>query len=583
VNDADDPDRRGGLNRDTGGAELAGDAGVSRRARRGRGVLVIIPARGGSKGIPRKNVRSLGGRPLLAYAIGIALGSEFQPDVVVTSDDDEILALAAKLGAGTHRRAASLAEDETTLDAVIAGTYPEIAKAARRRYEAVVTLQPTSPLLRPASLDAAIRTLFADPALDTVLSAVDDTHLTWTKRDGRIVPAYRARINRQYLDPIYRETGGLILCRERVLLETHSRIGTNVTLQLVSGPEAIDIDTAEDWALCEWYLARRDVLFVVAGYPNIGLGHVHNALTIANELVRHRIRFLVTAPSELAEAAVAAHHYEVRRQSTDDLVAEILATGADVIVNDRLDTEAGEVVRLREAGRTVINFEDLGEGARHADLVINAIYPERDALPHHHFGPRYFCIRNDFVLTEPRAVADEVRSVLLTFGGVDPNNATRRVLRAIAGECRIRGIDVAVIAGQGYRQLESLARFPDVQVDVAVQDMADRIQAADLVFTSAGRTVFEVAALGTPAIVLAQNERERTHFFASEEHGFRNLGLVTEVSDETIRGAFLELLESRRLRERMHRRMLDNELRTGTARVVQLIEATIGGPWDSRT
>jgi CMP-N-acetylneuraminic acid synthetase/spore coat polysaccharide biosynthesis predicted glycosyltransferase SpsG len=563
-------------------SDAAGSRGTPGQ-RRQPPILVIIPARGGSKGIPRKNVRSLGGRPLLSYAIGTALGSEFEPDVVVTSDDDEIIALATKLGALTHRRAAELAEDDTTLDAVIAGTYPEIAAATGRRYEAVVTLQPTSPLLRPASLDAAIRSLLADPALDTVLSAVDDTHLTWTRREGRLVPAYRARVNRQHLDPIYRETGGLILCRERPLLATGSRIGANVALQLVSGPEAIDIDTAEDWALCEWYLARRDVLFVVAGYPDIGLGHVHNALTIANELVRHRIRFLVTAPSELAEGVIAGHHYEVRRQATDNLVAEILATGADVIVNDRLDTEAAEILRLREAGRTVINFEDLGDGARHADLVINAIYPEREALPHHHFGPRFFCIRNDFVLTEPRPVADEVRSVLLTFGGVDPNNATRRVLEAIAGPCRERGIEISVVAGRGYRQLDSLAALPDAHVDVAVGDMADRIRAADLVFTSAGRTVFEVAAIGTPAIVLTQNERELTHFFASEEHGFRNLGLVTEASDDTIRAAFLELVASRSLRERMHRRMLDNELRTGTARVVQLIEATIGGPWDSRT
>jgi CMP-N-acetylneuraminic acid synthetase/spore coat polysaccharide biosynthesis predicted glycosyltransferase SpsG len=563
----------------TDGTAIRGTPGAPREP----AVLVIIPARGGSKGIPRKNIRSLGGRPLLSYAIGTALGSEFEPDVVVTSDDDEILALAAKLGALTQQRAAELAEDATTLDAVIAGTYPEIAAATGRRYEIVVTLQPTSPLLRPASLDAAIRSLLADPALDTVLSAVDDTHLTWTRREGRFVPAYQARLNRQQLDPVYRETGGLILCRERVLLETGSRIGPNVTLQLVSGPEAIDIDTAEDWALCEWYLARRDVLFVVAGYPDIGLGHVHNALTIANELVRHRIRFLVTAPSGLAESVIAGHHYDVRRQAAGDLVAEILATGADVIVNDRLDTEADEILRLRDAGRTVINFEDLGEGARHADLVINAIYPERDALPHHHFGPRFFCIRNDFVLTEPRPVADEVRNVLLTFGGVDPNNATRRVLEAIAEACRERGIEISVIAGRGYRQLRSLTNVADARVDVAVGDMADRIRAADVVFTSAGRTVFEVAALGTPAIVVAQNERELTHFFASEEHGFRNLGLVGDVTDEAIQAAFIELVDSRALRERMHRRMLDNELRTGTARVVQLIEATIGGPWDSRS
>ena len=545
-------------------------------------VLVIVPARGGSKGIPRKNVRSLGGRPLLAYAIGTALASSYEPDIVVTSDDDEILALAETLGARTHRRAANLAADAATLDEVITATYPEITRQTGADYDVVVTLQPTSPLLRSASLDAAIDRLINEPTVDTVLSAMDDTHLTWRRASGGFVPNYAARVNRQLLEPTFRETGGLIVCRP-AQLDKGSRIGRAVDLLIVSGPEAIDIDSSQDWALCEWYLARRDILFVVAGYPEIGLGHVQNTLTIANELVRHRIRFLVTRHSALAESVIADHHYEVRRQVGSDLVAEILGTGADVIVNDRLDTSAVEIDLLRAAGRTVINFEDLGDGARCADLVVNAIYPEREALPNHHFGPRFFCIRNEFVLTQPRAISERVRRVLLTFGGVDPANATRRVLDAIAGPCQAMGVEISVIAGRGYRQLETLETFTDVTVDVSVQDMADRIRMADIVFTSAGRTVFEVAAIGTPAIVLAQNERELTHFFASEEHGFINLGLAGTVDRDAIAAAFLELVNDRDRREQMHRRMLDNELRTGTARVVQLLEATMGARWDSQS
>lgn len=545
-------------------------------------VLVLIPARGGSKGIPRKNVRSLAGRPLISFAIGTALASRYQPDVVVSSDDTEILVLAEKLGARIHRRGAHLATDGATLDSVVVESYPEVAAAMGRAYEIIVTIQPTSPLLSAASLDKAIESLIEDPDLDTVVSAVDDTHLTWRRENGRYVPNYVARLNRQQLIPTYRETGGLIACRVRVLA-SGTRIGASVSLALLQGPEAIDIDTPDDWALCEWYLARRDILFVVAGYPEIGLGHIQNALTIANELVRHRVRFLVTAESDLAREAIEAHQYEVRQQITPDLLAEILESGADVVINDRLDTRAEEIEPLVRAGRTIINFEDLGDGARYAHLVINAIYPEGEALANHYFGPRFFCTRNEFLLTSPRPVAEVVRAVLVTFGGVDPTNATRRVLEAIAETCLERGIRLSVVAGRGYRQLDSLARFHNVTIDVAVADMADRIREADVVFTSAGRTVFEVAALGTPAIVLAQNERELTHFFASEEHGFVNLGLATAVSPGEIRAAFSALVDDPVRRERMHRRMLDNELRTGTVRVVQLIEATIGGAWNSQS
>jgi CMP-N-acetylneuraminic acid synthetase/spore coat polysaccharide biosynthesis predicted glycosyltransferase SpsG len=548
----------------------------------GPAVLIVIPARGGSKGIPRKNLRALGGRPLLAWAVGRALDSRHDVDVVVSSDSEEILALAGKLGARAHRRRRALASDTSTLDEVVVGSYPEIVEITGRRYDVIVTLQPTCPLLTTASLDAAIDRLWSDPRLDTILSAANDTHLSWAKRDGRFVPLFAARVNRQQLEPVYRETGGLILCRESVLA-CGSRVGQNVSLFLLAGAEAVDIDTPEDWALCEWYLARRDILFVLAGYPDIGLGHVYNALTIADELVRHRIRFLVTRPSELAQEVLSAHHLEVHRQTSDDLTAEILALEPEVVINDRLDTSGDEIRRLTAAGKTVVNFEDLGEGAREAGLVVNAIYPEREPLPNHYFGPRYFCVRNEFLLTEARPVAESVRNVLVTFGGVDPNNLTRRVVSAIHEECRHRRISINVVAGRGYTALDSLRPYDGVVVDRAVSAMADRIRAADLAFTSAGRTIFEMAVLGTPAIVLAQNDRELTHFFASREHGFRHLGLGCLADEKVILEAFVELLDDPEERRRMSRRMLDNELRTGTARVVRLIEAAIGETCDSRS
>lgn len=536
--------------------------------------VIIIPARGGSKGIPRKNLRSLGGRPLIAYAIATALATRHDADVFVTSDDPEILTVASKLGARVHRRADALAGDAATLDEVIIGAYEEICALSGHRYDLVVTLQPTSPLLSVETLDEAIDTFVADPALETLLSGRDDTHLTWGREGERFVPRYVKRVNRQWLDPVFRETGGLIACRERTLA-TGSRIAHPATLLLLEGAEAIDIDSREDWALCEWYLDHGDILFVVAGFPEIGLGHAYNALTVANELVRHRIRFLVTAPSALAHDAIAAQHYEVHRQRDPDLVAEILRLQPDMVVNDRLDTPEDEIRRLKAAGITVVSFEDLGPGARLADLVVNAIYPEREPLPNHHFGPRFFCPRAEFVLTQPRPVSEEVRRVLVTFGGVDPSNLTRRVLESIHDECVARGIELHVIAGRGYAAFESLEPFGHATVDHAVADMADRIRAADLVFTSAGRTVFEVACVGTPAIVLAQNDRELTHFFASRDHGFVNLGLGADVPVPDIRATFLRLIEHAGERRRMQGRMLDNDLRSGTDRVVRLIEEAL--------
>ena len=100
---------------------------------------------------------------------------------------------------------------------------------------------------------------------------------------------------------------------------------------------------------------------------------------------------------------------------------------------------------------------------------------------------------------------------------------------------------------------------------------------ADLIFTSAGRTVYEVASIGTPAVVMAQNEREMTHFFASVEYGFSNLGLGYEVSDESIMIEFIRIVNSFESRKHMSDLMKKQDLKSGRKRVHKLIQDLIQG------
>jgi spore coat polysaccharide biosynthesis predicted glycosyltransferase SpsG len=286
---------------------------------------------------------------------------------------------------------------------------------------------------------------------------------------------------------------------------------------------------------------------------------------------------LVDARSDLAASVLAAHHYEVLRPSGDDLVGDAIALEPDVVINDRLDTAAEDTSRLHDAGITVISFEDLGDGARDADLVINAIYPDAEPRPGHHIGPAYFLARPEFRAVDPRPIEEAVQRVLVTFGGVDASDLTARVIRSIRSAAAERGIVIDVVLGRGYANEPPSADPPDLIVDRAVSDMAERMGAADIVFTSAGRTIFEIACIGTPAIVLAQNRRELTHTFASDERGFRHLGLGSEVSDEAIRQAFIDLVDNVETRRMMQLRMLREDLRGGTARVVRLNEEAIEG------
>ncbi|GAB6163060.1 glycosyltransferase [Desulfothermus naphthae] len=538
--------------------------------------LIVIPARGGSKGIPRKNIRNLAGKPLIYYPIktGLKVAENFDIDVYVSSDDEEIIAIAEKFGAKIHRRPKELADDKTTLDEVVLEAYKFLSKENERLYDYIITIQPTSPLLKARTLISAIKE-FLDSQYDTIISAKKFAHLMWKKEHGQFVPLYKERINRQFLDPVYLETGGFIICRTENLLKYGTRIGKNINLYLLSEREAIDIDTYEDWNLCEYLLNKKKILFVVSGYREIGLGHVYRTLIIANNITAHDLLFLVDKKSILGLQKIKEYNYPVILQQSENILNDIEKIDPDVVINDILDTSKEYVLSLKNKGYTVINFEDLGEGARYADLVINSLYPEREPLPNHYFGYKYFVPRDEFIYSKFKNVSCEVQNVLITFGGTDPNNLTLKTLKSIYDYCVQQGTKIKVILGLGYKYQDSLSNFEDIEIFENVKNISQYMLDADVIFTSAGRTIYEIACIGTPTIVLAQNERELTHFFANSENGFINMGLGINVSNKEILDVFKRLINNVEERKLMNRLMLSKEVRKGRERVINLIKSII--------
>jgi len=540
-------------------------------------ILVIIPARGGSKGIPRKNLRALVGNPLIYYSIKTSLSSVYRPDVYVSSEDDEILAIASKLGAKTYKRDMDKASDITTLDPVIYDAYTNICGKENKSYDIIITMQPTSPLLKRESLDSAVKLMLEDSSIDTILSAKEDTHLTWSRNGEKFVPNYERRVNRQYLTPTFKETGGFLITRDSIITE-NNRIGSNVELYTLSQGEEIDIDTYDDWNLCDYYLKKKKILFVVSGYKEIGLGHVYNTLLIANDILNHNVEFLVDKESILAYDKIASKNYSVHIQKHNDILDDIFALNPCAVINDRLDTQAEYICALKAKGIKVINFEDLGDGALEADLVINAIYPERTIISNHYFGHDYFILRDEFILSFPKPPKYKVGCVMLSFGGVDPNNFTKKVVEAIYSYCNSNKIKISVVAGFGYDRFETIEQFSNINIYKNSTIISKHMQQADIIFTSAGRTTYEIASLQVPAIVLAQNVRETTHFFASADNGFLNLGLGVELSSEEILDAFKRLVENYDSRTYMSQLMAKTELSTGRKRTLNLINEFLVQP-----
>ncbi|QTL99725.1 UDP-2,4-diacetamido-2,4,6-trideoxy-beta-L-altropyranose hydrolase [Iocasia frigidifontis] len=539
-----------------------------------KAVLAIIPARGGSKGIPRKNVRFLADKPLISYSIRNALASKYIDKVIVSTDDMEIGHIAEMFGANTLRRPDKLATDKVPLDPVINHAVNVLEKQSKINYDLVVTLQATCPLLSTKTIDNAIEK-FLNNDIDTLLSVVDDRHLTWTKKGGKYIPNYEERKNRQYLSPNYRETGGIVITK-RKFITNNSRFGKKIDLIEMLETEAIDIDTEMDWWIAEKLLKRKKIIIRVDGYKKIGLGHIYRTLLLANRLIDHEFLFVSKSEHNLGVNIIKAHNYPVLTfEKNVELKKIIEQYKPDIVINDILDTPEDYIKYLNKRDIFVVNFEDMGEGAKKANLVINALYTEKYPLNNHYWGKAYYCLREEFYLLNPKKVSEEVKEILLTFGGTDSNNYTGRIIKLI-NDLNLDGIKITIIVGLGYERMDSLKKKIDsfnidVEIRQNVSDISRYMKKADIVITSAGRTVYEIASIGTPTIVLAQNNRELRHTFACADNGIINLGLGYEVSDREIKDTLLNLVKDYKLRKKCNYLMLKNDLKFGINNVLNLI------------
>ena len=537
-------------------------------------ILVVIPARGGSKGIPRKNIRLLDNKPLISYTINIARCSSYVDDVVVSTDDSEIALISEKFGASVVRRSEELSSDEIPLDPVIYDAMIQKEKQAFDEYDIVITLQPTSPLIKTSTLDAAIEK-FEDFAIDSVITVVDDRHLGWgfDENNQRYFPNYIERRNRQYLPKEFRETGAILATR-RSFVHEDSRLGTNIDLIEVSREESVDIDNYEDWWIAENYLQKKRIAIVVNAFDEIGTGHVYRCLSIASKLVFHEVLFLIDEDHQLGIDIVENYNYPYKLyDGMDDLVESLRMYSPQVVINDILDTSREYVSILKNEGYFVVNFEDLGTGTEVADVVFDALYEHEVGEDKIFTGHKYYILKDEFYFQPQKIITHTVNNVLITFGGTDPNNFTEKVIDSILStnyEGRIN-----VILGLGYQGLEDLiSKYESnqsIQIYRNVSNISEFMFKADLIFTSAGRTMYEICSLGVPTICLCQNERELSHVFANESNGFINMGLGEYVERQQIIDEFINLVNNYDLRVEMNKKMLNVDLKNGFENIWSII------------
>ncbi len=223
----------------------------------GHSILALIPARGGSKGVPGKNIRPLAGRPLIAWTIEAARASRFVDRVVLSSDNEDICRIAAAYGCEVpFRRPKELARDDTP------GIAPVLhALEALPGFDYLVLLQPTSPFRSTADIDAAITRCIDTGAPSVVSVTPASQHPSWMYHmdgDGRLVHFLNEEpiARRQELPRIYALNGAIYVAHIPTLLTEKKLIGPGTIGYVMPRTRSLDIDTALDFDIAE-VLARR--------------------------------------------------------------------------------------------------------------------------------------------------------------------------------------------------------------------------------------------------------------------------------------------------------------------------------------
>ncbi|MBR6486343.1 MAG: UDP-2,4-diacetamido-2,4,6-trideoxy-beta-L-altropyranose hydrolase [Lachnospiraceae bacterium] len=537
--------------------------------------LIVIPARGGSKRIPRKNVRIMCGKPLIVYSIENAksLKEYMDVDVAVSTDDEELMSIVKKRGVDVVARPKELATDSVTLDPVIYHAVQYMEEKKRCRYDTVITMQCTSPTLKASTVKSAIE-FFEKSEWDTVISAMNKPHLSWGVVDGRITKNYEKRLNSQELPANYLETGGFLITRRECVTEA-GRIGEKVNIFEIPEDEAVDIDTYSDWVLCENILKRRKIMFRTVGKMQLGMGHIYRCLTLAYKLTGHDIVFVTDKDSDIGIDKINDSNFPlIVIEDDEDFESVLERERPDILVNDILDTSLKYMTMVNKYAKRVVNFEDVGPGAKYADAVINALYEKGEKLHNEYYGSKYFCIRDEFLEEEPSEFSQKVENIIVIFGGADPSDLTGR-LYGVAGllHKEFPWIKFHFLVGFAYGHKDKIVTDEEnnIYVHIDAKRVSSYMNKADLAITSQGRTVFELASMGVPSVVLAQNEREAEHVFAGIQNGFINLGIGREQDDSTIISTIRWLIMTPNVRSEMRRLQLMKDFSKGQERVIHLI------------
>jgi len=215
-------------------------------------IIAVIPARGGSKRVPRKNLLPLRGKPLIAHTIEHAKHSRLVNRIIVSTDDNEISDVAIQYGAEVIKRPPELSGDTASSEVALVHVVDWLAEKEKYEPDILVFLQCTSPIRKESDIDNAITVLLENNA-DSLFSACRFNKYIWRVSNGEVSPInydYRHRWREQDFPHQVLENGSIFVFKTSILKELNNRLGGKIVVYEMDELRSIQIDSNEDIMLC---------------------------------------------------------------------------------------------------------------------------------------------------------------------------------------------------------------------------------------------------------------------------------------------------------------------------------------------
>jgi spore coat polysaccharide biosynthesis predicted glycosyltransferase SpsG/CMP-N-acetylneuraminic acid synthetase len=528
---------------------------------------VIIPAVKKNVAFADDLVKKLDGISLIKRVIDKASQLTNAKHIYVVTDTDEINSICIRSGInGVYKANLNLKSQTFYRDILF------FIGRIRKKYNNIIVTSPYSPLVKAEILrDAYQQFLLEGPDLMLPVELREQNLFNITM--GNIHEFNTANVRTKFSIQL----GVFQILSTKLLFIDKEKSFTISPFTL--NHEFTEITNYQDWWICEKLLRRRRIVFNIIGSQQDGMGHIYRALTLAHEISDHEVMFICEEGNSEVATKFASKDYWFEVYKPNQLFEFIISLKPDMVINDILDTDAGHIKALKRQQIKVVNFEDFGLGALEADLTINELFDEEEIEGGNIlWGMDYFCLREEFIDAKPRLFNQQVKKLLITFGGTDAQDLTLTILNAVVDFCQEKNIRIYIVAGAGYLHKDKLIAeidrfsYHNIEFTHATGVMSTIMEQVDIAISSNGRTTYELAHMNVPTIIISQHSRESTHKFTSIDNGFLNLDVFKgDETSQKVLSYLKVIVHDSNLRKLLHKKMEQFDFSQNKKRILQKI------------